>query len=145
MSTPIKTFYAAAVVDVGGALLATASFGADREGYRALIEWAAQFGTVLRFGIEGTGSYGRGLASAVRRHGHEVIEVARPNRQDRHRRGKSLPSTPKTRCAPAGDTGQTPTRHSCIGPCIQPPHRTRRLRRPTHHRRQNQTRNHALP
>ncbi len=84
-----KDVHAAAVVDVGGALLATASFGADREGYRALIEWAAQFGTVLRFGIEGTGSYGRGLASAVRRHGHEVIEVARPNRQDRHRRGKS--------------------------------------------------------
>ncbi len=48
-----------------------------------------QFGLPRRFGIEGTGSYGRGLASAVRRAGHDVIEVMRANRQDRHRRGKS--------------------------------------------------------
>jgi transposase len=84
-----KHVHAAAVLDERGALLATAAFDADRAGYRALINWAAQFGGPLRFGIEGTGSYGRGLASTVRRSGHEVIEVARPNRQDRHRRGKS--------------------------------------------------------
>lgn len=53
------------------------------------MDWAAGFGTPLRFGIEGTGSYGRGLAAGVRRDGHDVVEVARPNRQDRHRRGKS--------------------------------------------------------
>lgn len=84
-----KDVHAAAVLDERGALLAAATFTADRGGYRALIEWAAGFGAPLRFGIEGTGSYGRGLASAVRRAGHDVVEVARPNRQDRHRRGKS--------------------------------------------------------
>jgi transposase len=44
---------------------------------------------VSQFGIEGTGSYGRGLAAAVRRAGHDVVEVMRPDRQDRRRRGKS--------------------------------------------------------
>lgn len=84
-----KQFHAAAVLDECGVLLGTASFDADRAGYRALIDWAGGLGTPLRFGIEGTGSYGRGLAAAVRRDGHDVVEVARPNRQDRHRRGKS--------------------------------------------------------
>ena len=74
------------LVGSAGVLLGTALFGADRGGYQALIGWSAQFGTALRFGIEGTGSYGRGLASAVRRGGHDVVEVARPNRADRHRR-----------------------------------------------------------
>ena len=84
-----KHFHAAAVLDERGALLGTATFDADSAGYRALIAWAGQFGLPWRFGIEGTGSYGRGLASAVRRAGHDVVEVMRPNRQDRHRRGKS--------------------------------------------------------
>lgn len=84
-----KHIHAAAVLDDRGALLGAAVFDADSAGYRALIGWSAQFGTPLRFGIEGTGSYGRGLASAVRRGGHDVVEVARPDRADRHRRGKS--------------------------------------------------------
>lgn len=84
-----KDVHAAAVLDERGTVLATALFDADRAGYRALIDWSLQFGTPLRFGIEGTGSYGRGLASAVRRGGHDVVEVARPDRADRHRRGKS--------------------------------------------------------
>ena len=84
-----KHFHAAAVLDERGALSGTATFDADSAGYQALIAWAGQFGLPWRFGIEGTGSYGRGLASAVRRAGHDAIEVMRPNRQDRHRRGKS--------------------------------------------------------
>ena len=84
-----KHVHAAAVLDERGALLGTSVIDADSAGYRALIGWGVQFGTPLRFGIEGTGSYGRGLAAAVRRSGHDVVEVARPNRADRHRRGKS--------------------------------------------------------
>src|SRR5271155_2469930 len=67
-----KHFHAAAVLDACGALLGTATFDADSAGYRALIAWAEQFGFPRRFGIEGTGSYGRGLASAARRAGHDV-------------------------------------------------------------------------
>jgi transposase len=84
-----KHLHAAVVLDERGAVLGTATFDANSAGYRALIDWAARFGTPSRFGIEGTGSYGRGLASAVRRSGHDVVEVMRPDRQDRHRRGKS--------------------------------------------------------
>jgi transposase len=84
-----KDVHAAAVLDERGVLLDCALFDADRAGYQALIDWGTRFGTPMRFGIEGTGSYGRGLASAVRRSGHDVVEVARPNRADRYRRGKS--------------------------------------------------------
>lgn len=43
----------------------------------------------MAFGIEGTGSYGAALASLVRRRGHRVIEVARPDRRDRRLHGKN--------------------------------------------------------
>jgi hypothetical protein len=45
---------------------------------------------VFRFGIEGIGSYGIGLARFLRRHGKTVIEVRRPPRKgERRRAGKS--------------------------------------------------------
>ena len=42
-----------------------------------------------RVGVEGTGSYGAGLARHLAVVGLVVIEVDRPNRQERHRNGKS--------------------------------------------------------
>ena len=36
-------------------------------GYADLVAWARTLGAVEAFGIEGTGSYGAGLASFVRR------------------------------------------------------------------------------
>ena len=47
------------------------------------------FGTVDRVGVEGTGAYGAGLARHLRGEGLVVIEVDRPNRQERRRNGKS--------------------------------------------------------
>ena len=44
-----------------------------------------------KIGVEGTGSYGSGLARCLRRVGVEVIEVDRPDRQKRRRAGKSDP------------------------------------------------------
>ena len=41
------------------------------------------------FGIEGTGSYGAGLARAVHRAGHHVVEVNRGDRRTRRAAGKS--------------------------------------------------------
>jgi transposase len=49
-------------------------------------------GEVGKVGVEGTGSYGAGLARFLGAHGVEVIEVIRPNRQVRRRRGKSDPT-----------------------------------------------------
>jgi transposase len=60
-------------------------------GYRRLLEWARDFGREPRFGVEGTGSYGAGLARFLAAAGCTVIEVSRPNRQTRYARGKSDP------------------------------------------------------
>jgi transposase len=56
-----------------------------------LLEWARGLGNDPRFGIEGTGSYGAGLARFLIATGCTVIEVNRPNRQTRYARGKSDP------------------------------------------------------
>jgi transposase len=47
-------------------------------------------GTIVMFGVEGTGSYGIGLARFLRRHGRKVVEVSRPPRAgERRLSGKS--------------------------------------------------------
>jgi transposase len=46
---------------------------------------------VARVGVEGTGTFGAGLARFLRAYGLPVVEVARPDRSSRRRRGKSDP------------------------------------------------------
>ena len=58
-------------------------------GYRELEAWAPSLGAVRAFGIEGTGSYGAGLARFLRAAGHTVHEAGRPDRGLRHRHGKT--------------------------------------------------------
>src|SRR5205085_10080057 len=70
-------------------------------GYRRLLGWAQSLGSAVTFGIEGTGSFGAGLARYLRAAGCTVIEVSRPNRQTRRSRGKSDPSTPPPPPAPS--------------------------------------------
>src|ERR1700730_5003846 len=48
----------AAALDQLGRLLGTHSTGTTPAGYASLVGWAEQFGTLVRVGIEGTGSYG---------------------------------------------------------------------------------------
>jgi transposase len=60
-------------------------------GYRRLLGWAQSWGSAVTFGIEGTGSFGAGLARSLRAAGCTVIEVSRPNRRTRRSRGKSDP------------------------------------------------------
>jgi transposase len=81
----------AAALDPIGGLLAVADFPATSGGHRRLLDWLAGFGPVRRVGVEGTGSYGAGLARYLRAAGVEVVEVDRPNRQARRRAGKSDP------------------------------------------------------
>ena len=81
--------HVAAVVDGIGGVLGVASFPVDRAGYVGLVSWMTGFGTVDRVGIEGTGSYGAGLSRYFTSVGIAVIEVDRPNRQERRRNGKS--------------------------------------------------------
>ena len=85
-----KAEHVAVALDGLGGQLGALTISADPAGYAALQTWAAQLGTVTRFGVEGTGSYGSGLARFLRRAGQSVVEVSRPPRKgERRRSGKS--------------------------------------------------------
>jgi transposase len=81
----------AAALDGIGGLLAVAEFPTTAAGHRELLGWLSGFGPVARVGVEGTGSYGAGLARFLRAARVAVVEVDRPNRQARRRSGKSDP------------------------------------------------------
>jgi transposase len=61
-------------------------------GYQTMLDWAQRMGRVAVLGVEGTGSYGSGLARFLRRMGHVIVEVSRPPRKaERRLSGKSDP------------------------------------------------------
>lgn len=86
-----KHIHAAVALDRLGVRLGTTTIPVSSKGYCDLEAWARSFGRVRAFGIEGTGSYGAGLARSLLTRGHTVVEVDRPNRQLRHQHGKSDP------------------------------------------------------
>jgi transposase len=90
VDTHADTHVAAALDPIGG-LLGVQEFPATTGGYARLLSWLGGFGTVALVGIEGTGSYGAGLARHVTAAGIRVVEVDRSDRQDRRRQGKSDP------------------------------------------------------
>ncbi len=81
--------HVAAAVDQVGRVLGTRAFPANAAGYRAALAWMRAHGELAKVGVEGTGSYGAGLARYLAGCGVDVIEVIRPNRQARRQRGKS--------------------------------------------------------
>jgi transposase len=83
--------HVAAALDPIGGLLGVESFEVTAAGYAKLLAWLADFGTVRLVGVEGTGSYGAGLARHLAAAGVRVVEVDRADRADRHRQGKSDP------------------------------------------------------
>ena len=84
-----KYVHVAVAIDSWGIRLGEHAFVADSGGDEALVTWAETHGRIEAFGIEGTGSYGAGLARAVRRAGHHVVEVNRGDRRTRRAAGKS--------------------------------------------------------
>jgi transposase len=83
-----KELHVAAVIDAGETVLGTRSFSTTRAGYRALVAWVGEHGQVARIGVEGTGSYGAGLTRHLTKASVTVLEVDRPDRSDRRRKGK---------------------------------------------------------
>lgn len=81
--------HVAAAVDQHGRLLGTTSVPSTAVGHARLTAWAQEFGVVDQVGVEGTGSYGIGLTRHLLDQGVSVVEVVRPNRQTRRRRGKT--------------------------------------------------------
>jgi transposase len=86
-----KEAHAAVAINGLGARLGAMTLLASSRGYHEMESWAQSLGPVRAFGIEGTGSYGAGLARFLHERGHNVIEVNRPNRQIRHQHGKNDP------------------------------------------------------
>ena len=83
--------HVAVAIDWRGARLDQHRLLAAPSGYEGLHYWASGLGEVVAFGIEGTGSYGVGLARFLATRGRTIIEVNRPDRSTRRRLGKSDP------------------------------------------------------
>jgi transposase len=71
--------------------LGDTEIASDQDGFDELELWAQSFGEIEAFGIEGTNSYGAGLARFLRAQGYLVLEVSRPKRDTRRNKGKSDP------------------------------------------------------
>jgi len=102
--------HVAAAIDSNGGLLGVESFPADQAGYEELLGWLVSFGPVEQIGVEGTGSWGVGLARFLGDEEMVVIEVDRPNRQKRRKQGKSDPTdaVSAARAALSGEASVTP-------------------------------------
>ena len=88
--THADTVHIAAITTLGREI-DDREFPTTAAGYQAAVAFLTSHGPINQVGIEGTSSYGAGLARAVTKAGLQVIEVNRPNRADRRRQGKSDP------------------------------------------------------
>src|SRR5215216_1926241 len=79
-------FHVAVAVDHLGRRLGESSVPTTVEGYERLLRWAERFGPVRCVGVEGTSSYGAGLARHLKAQGIKVLEVERPKRRQRSSR-----------------------------------------------------------
>ena len=100
----------AVALDDLGRLLGTEQFASGTAGYKKLLAWLSHFGRLEAVGVEGTGSWGAGLARYLASEGVKVLEVVRPKRQVRRRRGKSDPADAEAaaRAVLAGEELGTP-------------------------------------
>jgi transposase len=83
--------HVAVATDSFGRRLDATSVPTTLAGYAELLAWAKGLGQIDAWGIEGTGSFGAGLTRFLRARGQVVVEVNRPDRAARRRRGKSDP------------------------------------------------------
>ena len=89
---PHKRTLTATVLDPRGGVVASEHFRVSGEGHRELEVWARQFGSIARWGVEGSASWGRHTAVFLVARGADVRDVCanRTPRSDRARqRGKS--------------------------------------------------------
>ena len=91
VDTHAEVHVAAVVCSTSHRLLGTASFATTPAGYVKLLAWLRSFGLLETVGIEGTGTYGAGLARFLTAEGVPLIEVDRPDRAARRLHGKSDP------------------------------------------------------
>ena len=117
-----RDIHVGAVVDTVGRVVGSESFVAEATGYEQLVAWLRSKGHLVRVGVEGTGSYGAGLARYLTEASIEVVEVNRPNRQLRRLRGGKSDSVDAEGAARAAASGEaTAVPKSGVGPveCIR--------------------------
>lgn len=104
--------HTAAALDGVGRVLGDRTFPATSAGHVELLAWLRAFGPVQAVGIEGTGSYGAGLARYLHNQGVTIVEVDRPDRRARRMSGKSDPldAIAAARAVLAGTATGTPKR-----------------------------------
>lgn len=90
IDTHADTIHVAAI-DPWGRELGDREFATTPTGYRQALTFLAGHGQITAIGIEGTSSYGLGIARTACAAGLEVLEVIRPERSVRRREGKSDP------------------------------------------------------
>lgn len=78
-----------AALDQRGAELGVQAFSTDPAGHYSMLDWLERFGPVELVGVEGTGTYGAGLTRFLQRNDIVVVEISRPDRQERRSHGKS--------------------------------------------------------
>jgi transposase len=102
--------HVAVVIDHVGRVQGTLEVPTRSAGYLALLDWARGHGNLVRAGVEGTGTYGAALTRFLVDRGIHVIEVNRPDRSRRRRRGKSDPTDAENaaRAVLAGDAEANP-------------------------------------
>ncbi len=102
--------HVAVAIDRQGVRLGECRAPANTHGYWELQRWPQDKGEITAFGIEGTGSYGAGIARFLTGRGYTVVEVNRPDRSARYRKGKSDPTDAEmaARAVLAGVADATP-------------------------------------
>ena len=91
VDTHAEVHVAAALCSASHRLLGCAEFATTPAGYVQLLAWLRSFGQLDQIGVEGTGTYGAGLARFLTAEGVTVLEVDRPDRAARRQHGKSDP------------------------------------------------------
>ena len=91
VDTHAEVHVAAALDSATGQQLGIESFPATGEGYAQLSGWLASLGPIDAVGVEGTGTWGAGLARHLTAAQITVVEVDRPDRKTRRFEGKSDP------------------------------------------------------
>ena len=109
VDTHLDVHVGVAVDHLLGRSLGELSVPTTVKGYERLLIWAEDFGPVRCAGVEGTSSYGAGLARHLRARGIEVLEVERPKHRRRSSRRNVEKSDPSD-AARAARAGNRPAR-----------------------------------
>ena len=103
--------HVAVALDRLGTRLGELSVPTTAKGHKSLVRWAEGFGTVRCAGVEGTSSYGAGIARHLRTAAIPVTEIERPKRRHHlHRNSKSDSQDAESaaRAVLAGETAGEP-------------------------------------